>query len=184
VPTILLLVGFALIFTIGCDSNSNSTSGSKAYPTANERSGKSNPERLGRLKYERDKLRQAVKRLERERADTIRRIRSMGVRTSSDLSNHPEANHDARELAQIVSQIQQLEGSIADYESAIHKLEVVVRQNDREALLERSMPSESELDFRSTVVHESEERLRSESKTSLMEDLQIEQVLDTQLKNH
>ena len=181
---VAFVAGFALFVTVGCNQSSDATN--LPIDVTTEVSGEqgrpvSFRERLGRLKYERDRLVRTVEHLERDRAETIKRLRSLGISTSSDLAGHPTAKVDAQELTEVVGQIQQLKSLISDYEAAIHRVEVVIRQHDRNVRLERSAPSEVELDRLSSAFHEAEEVLRPHPEKSIVDDLRMEQILDAEL---
>jgi len=184
VAWITLFAGFALFAATGCDKASDATPQPDTVDsdgTGNQEKPVSYRERLGRLKYERDKLVRSVQRLERDREQAIDRLRSLGISSSSDLSRHPGAKFDAQELTQVVGQIQRLKSVISGYESAIHRVEVVVRRQERNARWEHSAPSDAELDQLSAAFHEAEEELRPQGELSLAEDLRMEQVLDAEL---
>ena len=79
------------------------------------------------------------------------------------------------------AQIQQLEKTLSEYESAITRLESVVRQQERQLQLEHSAPSEVELERLSAASREAEDALAPTGTDQLMEDLQIEETLDGEL---
>lgn len=177
-----------LLATISAASGCGEFSGSAAQPQITSPAGRgadsedvSVRETLGRIKYERDKLSRSIQRLEKDRVAVVRRLRSAGISSSSDLSRHPDSRVDAQELAQIVSQIQRLEKTASEYDSAIARLESVVRQRERQLQLERSAPSEAELERLSTAFREAEDALAPTGTDQLMEDLQIEETLDAEL---
>ena len=179
-----LFAGLVLFTVAGCDKAHDATPQPDAAISSRtdpEERPISYRERLGRLKFERDKLVRSVQRLERDREETIERLRSLGIFSASDLNKHPDAKFDAQELTQIVGQIQQLKGVISDYDSAIHRVDAVVRRQERKAQWEQSAPSESELDQLSAAFREAEEELRPQREFSLVEDLRMEQVLDAEL---
>ncbi|WDI43724.1 hypothetical protein [Bremerella sp. P1] len=179
-----LFAGLVLFAVAGCDKAPDAAPQPEAAissRTGPEERPISYRERLGRLKYERDQLVRSVNRLGRDREQAIKRLHSLGISSSTDLNSHPDAKYDAQELTQIVGQIQQLKGVISDYDSAIHRVEAVVRRQERKARWEMSAPSESELDQLSAAFREAEEELRPQREFSLVEDLRMEQVLDSEL---
>tara|TARA_R110002095_G_scaffold3565_5_gene10979 strand:+ start:492 stop:1094 length:603 start_codon:yes stop_codon:yes gene_type:complete len=182
-----LFAGFTLFAVTGCDTAYDATSKPDAVISKgadDQERTISNQERLGRLKYERDKLVRSVQRLERDREETTERLRSLGIFSASDLNKHPDAKLDAQELTRVVEQIHRLSSVISDYESAIHRVEIVVRRQERETQWVHSAPSDAEFDRLSVAFHEVEEELHPQGEIQLVEDLQMEQVLDAELGRH
>ncbi len=180
-----LVMGLMVALVGGCGQTSTeSVPHSDAATASDEREiAVSHREQLGRLKFQRDKLVRAIERLERDRRETIGRLRSAGVQSASDLANHPEARLDAQELTLVVGQIRRLEKIISEYDTAIHRLEAVVRHVDREKRLAQSARSDADLERLSTAFHEAEDQLRPDTNTPIVDAVEIETVLNAELSN-
>lgn len=180
-----LVMGLSIASVVGCRQPSTESVPHSDAATASteEEVALSHREQLGRLKFRRDKLVRAIERLERDRKETIGRLRSDGVQSASDLADHPEAHLVAQELTHVVGQIRRLEKTVSEFDRAIHRFEAVVRHVDRQTRLAQSAPSDADLERLSTAFHEAEDQLRPDMDTPIVDAVEIETVLNTELSN-
>lgn len=176
-PRLLVVV---CAFTLaGCGSQDEvlapSLNAQSAHPSVRER--------LGKLKYQRDKLKLSVSRLETERESILRRIREQGITSTDDLRSHPNWTIDARELKQVVESVKQLEKTVAFHDAAIVRIESILRYADREKRLEYSTLTETELNELALTFYEVDEQLKSQSDLPSIEELELESLLEQELAN-
>lgn len=140
-------------------------------------------QKLGKLKYQRDKLRLSLSRLEDDRQAILFRLRQAGVTSTDDLSDHPEWRIHARELKDVVGRIRRMEKTATAYDQAIARMEVILREEDREARLRGAALSEDELNELSRITHELDDQLQTDSDVPGFEDLELESLLNQELKS-
>ena len=138
-------------------------------------------ERLGRLKYQRDKLKRGLSRLHEDRSAILARFREAGIRSTKDLAEHPEWTIHARELRDVLDKSRRLENTVAAYSTAIVRVESVVRGLDREARLKSTKLSEEDLNLLSQTMHELDDQLRAASDIPAIEELELESLLEREL---
>ena len=180
-----LVVVTVLAFISGCkdgqipkeigSGTSDVTQSDRAHDEASFR------ERLGRLKFQSDRLALALEQLEQERQVVVSRLRSLGIKSSSDIESNPIAEHLATDLVLVTQEIDQRKSQLSDFEEAIQRLEICLRQQDRLARLDRSDISDRQLDELSKTFHESEDMMLRSERSPLMNALHVETVLKEQL---
>lgn len=165
-----------LVFHIGC-GNSSAPKAASPAATASHR------QKLGKLKYQRDKVRLSLSRLEEDRTVIVSRMKRAGIDTSN-LVQHPDWRIHAQELKDVVGRIRQLEKTVAAHEQAITRMEVILRKEDREARLRGSALSENDLDELSRITHELDDQLRSDAPVPGFEDLELESLLIEEMQSN
>ena len=161
-----------VILLIGC--------GKSSAPIEKQTAPVNHRQELGKLKYQRDRVRLSLSRLEDERTAIVGRMKQAGISTRS-LAQHPDWRVHAQELKEVVGRIRQLEKTVAAYEQAITRMEVILRKDDRDARMRASALSDDDLDELSRIRHELDDQLRTDSAMPGAEDLELESLLDDEL---
>jgi len=142
-------------------------------------------ERLGKLKYQRGKLLTGISRLADDQEQIVLKLREAGVESTDDLKNVSGWKLYAKELKDVVSKKHRLSQQVDKYNAAITRVEIILRSRNREAKLQRSKLSDSELEELSRIFHEADDELSSQWEVSPAEDVELEALLKEQLDaNH
>ncbi len=136
---------------------------------------------LGQLKYQRDKVLQAMSRLEEERQAVLGRIQRLKGQSIKQTGTHPDWRIYAQELKDVVQKIQRLDVTASAYDRAIARMEVVLRRDDRNARMEGIGLTEAQLDELSRITHQLNEDLRSPAAVPEFEDLELEDLIQREL---
>ena len=138
-------------------------------------------QQLGGLKFRRDKLRLGLSRLEADRKAVLARLQEAGVNSVEDLAEHPDWRIHAHELKDVVGRTATLKKTVAAYDQAITRMEVVLRKENRDARLRGSSLTVNDFNELSQITHELDEQLKRDSNTTGFEDLEFQILLEQQL---
>ena len=170
----LLVASFAFVFTCGCSDKVPNPPADTIPTTLAGCKGQ-----LAKMKIKRDKLQLTLDRLGDRKGAAVARLKSMGVQSIQDLSKHPDARIDLNELRAVVSDMKPFKKDVEAYDAAINRLEAILREFDRKAVLHGGELTKEDREELSTAIHDSNDKLQP--KVGLAEDLELESVLKQEL---
>lgn len=160
-------------------------------PTAKDTPEKSQPvnsvadlrSKLAKLKYQRDRLDLARKRLQVERGEIRQRLESLGVTSTDDLASHADWKLHARELRDVLDRTQKIKANIEKHDAAVVRLESLLRRHERDQETASARLTEEELNDLAAVLYEVESELSSSAEIPVVEELELEELMRNELKH-
>lgn len=169
-----------LSLLVGCDWDDVPFVGD-APPASNPTPYVKFKQQLGELKMQRNRVTQAIERLDRDRSRLKEEARREGIRTVSDVDGHPRWRLLAREFGQIKQQRQRLAGLLGDYERAIELGETKLRQMERE-IRTGGVVTDQDIEALLTMRIELEDELDA-SPTDPLADFELREALSEALRD-
>ncbi|WP_145271288.1 hypothetical protein [Planctomycetes bacterium SV_7m_r] len=167
-------MGVLLLSVVGC-GGAETKQPSHAPPSYRQR--------LGELKFKRDKIVLTISRLEKERNQIMHRLRSDGIESIDDLRSIPHWTVHARELKQVIKEQKSLKATVDSLDAAIVRVESILRRDDRERTVEYGKLSNEELNEVATIFHEVDETLKPANQVSGLEEIELQSLLEQELNN-
>jgi ATPase subunit of ABC transporter with duplicated ATPase domains len=119
----------------------------------------------------------------RIKLELVEKLKAQGVRSAADLKVKTKGRIVADELREVVMEIALIKRKYDESEESIERLDYQVRRYQRKLAIKEAGVSDEELANISKAIHELDERLnRISTEKSAVPDLEIEAVLDKELK--
>lgn len=132
---------------------------------------------------ERQRLGATLEKLEADQRSLVEKLRAAGVASAKDLADDPQHRVLATELLELERQTRAVRNKIQAYDTALARLESLLRRAERQEMLSESAAAEEELGGLKEATLELEHKLQPDSQLERdLQDLEMEEVLEQQLQ--
>lgn len=100
---------------------------------------------LNELQERRNAVQALLDKTREEQEDVVLRMRQMGIKTTSDLKDHPRGRVLVEEFQRLLAEVKSLESAVVRIEGGVAKAKALIRQIERNEVLGQAGMSEDEL---------------------------------------
>ena len=156
--------------------------GAKPQPNASDKQGTLTTEadfrdKLAEIRMNKDKLERAIRRLEDFRTENIQYLKDQGISKVADAKGNPNAEMALRNLKGWTESIQDLSGQLSKYDSAISRIDGMLKKLERDRINEAAgLTEEQEIEMRA-IVMDLDDRMGI-SPNDILQDTEIDELLN------
>jgi hypothetical protein len=138
-------------------------------------------DKLSEIRMNKDKLERAIRRLENFRTENIKYLKDQGISKVADAKGNPNAEMALRNLKGWTESIQDLSGQLSKYDSAISRIDGMLKQLERERINESAgLTEEQEIEMRA-IVMDLDDRMGI-NQNDILQDTELDELLNQELK--